>query len=117
MGAAADFFIHASEEEKAKVYEKVLLKSAESQLEILSEVNLFCIRLKALRKSLGMTQGDFASHLGSKVWAQDINRYERGVKEPSLERIISICKKTGVDANYLLGISQIDLVVNNNLMK
>lgn len=71
-------------------------------IDFYSDVETFSQRLKQLRKSFGMTQTEFAAHLGDKIWGHDINRYERGVKYPTLPRIIIICKKTGVDANWLL---------------
>lgn len=60
----------------------------------------FGIRLKELRLSRGLSQAELAAqlHLSSTT----INRYEHGLREPSLDSLRAVAEFFGVDYNYLL---------------
>lgn len=60
------------------------------------------IRLKELRKSLKMSQAEFASAIG--MVQQQYSRYEQGEREPQLKHIRRICKTFNVSSDWLLGI-------------
>lgn len=59
--------------------------------------------LKSLRKSLSMTQKEFASSLGIAVTTY--NGYETGVREPRSDFWIVVAEKYGVTIDYLMGYS------------
>ena len=48
-------------------------------------------RIKALRKSLGLTQKDFGERIG--VQANTITSYESGVRTPNNSMILAICRE------------------------
>ena len=56
-------------------------------------------RIKSLRKSVGITQHDLAAFLG--VNRAHISKVERGVAEPSLLLIKSICRSFGTNEKWL----------------
>lgn len=62
---------------------------------------IFSKRLKELRESKGLYQGDVARLLG--VTRQAISQYERGEREPSYEMLEKLADYFNVDMNYLLG--------------
>jgi len=56
-----------------------------------TEVDVFVgARLKALRKSAGMTQTDLANQIG--VTFQQVQKYERGTNRIGASRLWSLCK-------------------------
>ena len=57
-------------------------------------------RLKELRLSRGLSQAELAAqlHLSSTT----INRYEHGLREPSLDVLMAVAEFFSVDINYLL---------------
>ena len=59
-------------------------------------------KLKACRKDKKLTLIDLAEEL--KTSHATINRYELGVNEPSLDRLIEISKLFNVSTDYLLGV-------------
>lgn len=56
-------------------------------------------RIKALRKSLGLTQKDFGERIG--VQANTITSYESGVRTPNNSMILAICREYGVSEAWL----------------
>lgn len=56
-------------------------------------------RIKALRKSLGLTQKDFGERIG--VQANTITSYESGVRTPNNSMILAICREYGVSEDWL----------------
>ena len=58
-------------------------------------------RLRQLRESLGVSQGDIATLAGVKQ--PTINRYELGMNDPPLERIVWFADYYDVSLDYLLG--------------
>ena len=59
-------------------------------------------RLKEIRKEKYLTQADVAKAIGISVSAY--SNYEQGIREPSLEILIALCKFFKVSADYLLGL-------------
>jgi len=59
--------------------------------------------LKALRKSLNMTQAEFGHSLG--LAKTTYHNYETGIREPSSLFWIAVAKKYGVTIDYLMGYS------------
>lgn len=63
----------------------------------------FGSKLKAVRKSKGMTQLELAKRLN--IAKGSISAYEQGVTYPSVDVLIKICDILDVSSDYLLGIS------------
>ena len=58
--------------------------------------------IKKARKAAGVTQKELAERL--QVYQKDISRWETGVRTPSAEYIIQLCKALDISADYLLGL-------------
>lgn len=58
-------------------------------------------RLRDVRKKNGLTQKQLAEKIGTDE--RGVRRYEAGDVKPGLDVIISILDNLNVDANYLLG--------------
>jgi len=63
--------------------------------------NLIAKRLKSIRKTLGLTQEEFATKL--QITKSSICKYERGYSTILTIILYTICKKYGISADYLLG--------------
>ena len=63
----------------------------------------FSETLKALRKEFSLTQQELANHVG--VSKSSINMYERGEREPSIDKLTDIAKFFDVGVEYLIGLS------------
>lgn len=59
-------------------------------------------RLKLLRKQKSVSQRTVAEAIG--VTLSAYSNYEQGIREPSLQTLINLCKYYEVSADYLLGI-------------
>lgn len=59
-------------------------------------------KLKELRQEKGVSQKEVASAIG--VTLSAYSNYEQGIREPSYEILINICKYYGVTSDYLLGL-------------
>lgn len=59
-------------------------------------------KLKLLRKQKGVSQNVVAKAIG--VTLSAYSNYEQGIREPSYEILINICKYYDVSADYLLGL-------------
>ncbi len=57
-------------------------------------------RISKIRKDLNMNKEQFAKLIG--ISGQYLGTVENGVNGLSLEKIITLCKKTNVSADYLL---------------
>ena len=58
-------------------------------------------RLRLLRKQYGLSQGDLGKLIGvSKV---SISGYEKGIRVPSMEILLTILKLFNISADYILG--------------
>ena len=66
---------------------------------------MFKDRLKECRLECGLTQLQVANALGLTLPA--ICQYEKGVREPSLDILVKLCKLLNVSADYLLGLTDI----------
>lgn len=64
---------------------------------------IFPERLKETRKNRGLSTKDMAEHLGFSAYAA-YQKYERGAREPDLEKLIAIAKYLDVSVDYLLGL-------------
>lgn len=64
----------------------------------------FADRLKSLRICAEMTQKEVSAALG--LTRNAYGNYENGIREPSLETLIKICKLFKVSADYLLGLEE-----------
>lgn len=59
-------------------------------------------KLKELRQEKGVSQKEVASAIG--VTLSAYSNYEQGIREPSYEILVNICKYYGVTSDYLLGL-------------
>ena len=59
-------------------------------------------KLKLLRKELGISQKVVAEAIG--VTLSAYSNYEQGLREPSNQILINLCKFYKVSADYLLGL-------------
>lgn len=59
-------------------------------------------RLRQVRESRGLSQSELARRLG--ISANQINRYENGVIDPSPHQLMRIARELGVTSDYLLGL-------------
>jgi len=66
-------------------------------------MELFGLRLKALRLNKNLTQEQLGDKLG--IVGGSVSGYEKGTIYPSVEVLIEICKYFDVSANYMLGLS------------
>ncbi len=57
-------------------------------------------RLKELRKTLNLQQGEFAKNIG--ILQQQLSKYERGENKPSADFLAKLIEKTNVNINWLL---------------
>ena len=64
---------------------------------------VFCQRLRAVRKAHGETQTDLGNLLG--IRKSRISEIESGITSASAEKIYLICEHYGVSADYLLGLT------------
>lgn len=64
----------------------------------------FSDRLKALRAESGLSQAEFAKSVG--CTKSSINMYERGEREPGLEKLEAFADFFKVDMDFLLGKSE-----------
>lgn len=61
------------------------------------------IRLRELRLEKGLRLKDVAEAMG--VTLRTIINYEAGIREPSLDMLVKLCKFFEVSSDYLLGLS------------
>ncbi len=61
-------------------------------------------RIRKLRISAGMTQGELGKRLGIKASA--VGMYERGCRKPDGEMLVKICEVFHVSSDSLLGMSE-----------
>ncbi|MCL2084024.1 MAG: helix-turn-helix domain-containing protein, partial [Oscillospiraceae bacterium] len=66
-------------------------------------MELFGLRLKALRQSKGLTQQQLADRLN--IVSASVSGYEKNSFYPSVEVLSQICLYFGVSADYMLGLS------------
>lgn len=59
----------------------------------------FGLRIRELRKTLEMTQNDFAVRIG--LTQNTITKYETGLRSPSNQIVISICREFNVNEEWL----------------
>ena len=59
-------------------------------------------KLKQLRKEKGVSQKDVTKAIGVTISAY--SNYEQGLREPSNQILVSLCKYYDVTADYLLGL-------------
>ncbi len=59
-------------------------------------------KLKQLRKEKGVSQKEISSAIGITLSAY--SNYEQGIREPSIDIIIKLCKYFKVSADYLIGL-------------
>ena len=64
---------------------------------------LFSKRLKSLRDARNLSQKEFAALL--EINPVTLSHYENGKREPDLSRLVMLCSKLSVSADYLLGLS------------
>ena len=67
--------------------------------------NKFSIRLKELRETKGLSQGNLALELG---YTQPcIGKWEAGTRNPSLDDVIAVALFFNVTTDYLLGLTDL----------
>lgn len=59
----------------------------------------FGLRIRELRKTLEVTQNDFAIRIG--LTQNTITKYETGLRSPSNQIVISICREFNVNEDWL----------------
>ena len=64
-------------------------------------MEIFCKRVKELRKELGLTQKQLAEKL--QVSNSSVCDWEKGWTQPDLETLLSLAKFFKVSVDYLLG--------------
>jgi len=64
-------------------------------------MNIFAIRLRALRRNAKLSQSDLANIIG--MSKSSVNMYERGEREPSFETMEAIADFFNVDMDFLYG--------------
>jgi transcriptional regulator with XRE-family HTH domain len=64
-----------------------------------NEKSSFGLRIKELRKTLNMTQNDFAARIG--LGQNTITKYETGLRSPSNQIVFSICREFNVNEDWL----------------
>lgn len=67
---------------------------------------VFSERLKAARKTRGVTQKELADKLGMEKSA--VSKFERDVNSADAELLAKICRALDVSPYYLLGLSDVD---------
>ena len=65
--------------------------------------DIFCIRLKKLRKERGEQQVDLAAAIG--IAQTQISAIENGKQGTSFDKLAAICQHYNVSADYLLGLT------------
>ncbi len=64
--------------------------------------DVFCMRVKKIRKSRGEQQKDLADAIGATQ--ATISDIENGRRATTFDRLAAICKHYNVSADYLLGL-------------
>ncbi len=64
--------------------------------------DVFCIRLKRIRKERGEQQKDLAAAIG--LSQTQISAMENGKQGTSFDKLAAICQHYNVSADYLLGL-------------
>lgn len=59
-------------------------------------------KLREIREDRDLTQADIASILGTT--RQQIYKYESGMQEMTVSRLVKLCEFYGVSADYILGL-------------
>lgn len=62
----------------------------------------FSVRLKELRIEKGITQKELGKMIGATYSA--VSYWEKGINEPKISYLISLCTLFDVSADYLLGL-------------
>ena len=62
-------------------------------------------RLRQLREEKGITQKEVARAIG--VTSSDYANYEQGIREPSIDILINLCKFFNVSADFLIGLENL----------
>ena len=75
-------------------------------------MKIFGERLKKLRMSRHLTQDELGEIFNPPLAQSTIGTYERGVRQPSLENLITISNYFNVSIDYLLGITDEERTVN-----
>lgn len=65
--------------------------------------NTFSTRIRKLREERGLNQGQFADFVGISRGA--MSYYEQEARTPDIGVLLSICKKCGVSADYMIGLT------------
>ena len=65
--------------------------------------DIYCIRLKKLRKARGEQQVDLAAAIG--IAQTQISAIENGKQGTSFDKLAAICQHYNVSADYLLGLT------------
>ena len=72
-------------------------------------------RLKDLREDRDLRQADVASAVG--IDQRSLSNYETGKTNPDSETVIKLAKFFGVTCDYLLGVSNINLLDHRAVIK
>lgn len=64
-------------------------------------IPIYAQRIREVRQSAGMTQTEFAMAIGTTK--NQLSKYELGTQDTPTKIIIAVCKRFGIDANWLLG--------------
>lgn len=72
-------------------------------------------RLQDIRKDHNDTQQDLADKLHASLYA--VRCWKQGKRDPSHDTLVAICKFYGVSADYLLGLTDEDLIYSQRRQK
>lgn len=86
---------------KTCLYSQVFIVDLWCFMLIEMDSELFCARLKEIRKQRKMTQQDIADKTG--IPSTSISHIEAGSRKPSLENFFKLAVVLNVSADYLLG--------------
>lgn len=76
-------------------------------------IMIFGDRLKEIRQKRGITQEALAKSVS--ISPSSISLYERGIREPNLNMLISIAKALDVSTDYLLGLTNNEFRISSEL--
>ena len=65
---------------------------------------MFAEKLKNARMSKGLTQKAVAEYI--EILPKAYQKYEYGIREPSLDILVKLCRLLEITSDYLLGLSE-----------
>lgn len=69
-------------------------------------IPIYAQRIREVRQNAGLTQTEFAQRIGTTK--NQLSKYELNTQDTPLRIVITICTEFKVDANWILGLSDIE---------